>query len=130
MINEYDYMHSYKSEDFELTEPWTFTIEGVQLTWAPNAPFIFSDGSADGNLIAEQLIRLIESANIGIDSTFPATPTGPDLLAHPSAPYTVLYAINEIYGDEPELLSFSENAPKLSDLNEDDENTDDKRIIY
>jgi hypothetical protein len=126
----YDYQFSADSKDFDKVEPWTFTIDGVTLTWAPYAPFIFSDKSEDGDRIAAELNKLISNIDAREDNTFPATTTGPILLATPSAPYTVLYAIHEIYGDEPDLISSSDNAPKMADFVDNDEDSEESPIIY
>jgi len=125
-----DYKLNYTSPDFEKTKPWTFTIDGITLTWAPQSPFIMSGGTKDGNHITNQILMFISSISVDRNNEFPATATGPMLVAHPSAPYTVLYAIYEIYGDELEILSFSENAPKLSDFNGDEEDSTDEEVVY
>lgn len=125
-----DYQFNAESRDFEKTEPWTFTIDGVQLTWAPYAPFIFSDKSKDGEHIAAQLNYFISTIDADTDDTFLATPSGPTLVATASAPYTVLYAIHEIYGDEPDIISSSDNAPKMVDFVDNDEDSEESPIIY
>lgn len=125
-----DYKLNYTSEGFEKTLPWTFTIDGVALTWTPDSPFIVSGGTKDGVHITNQILMFINSISVDKNNEFPATATGPMLVAHPSAPYTVLYAINEIYGDEPDLISFSENAPKISDFDGDENDAPEGEVIY
>lgn len=55
-------------------------------------------------------------------------PTGPDLLNSTASPYSVLFAIMAIYGDTPELISFSENAPKWTDIDPVEPGSEDEDI--
>ena len=97
-------------------DPWDFTIEGVKVSWVPELPFLKSDGSEDGNRIIDNIERFIENQWETEDGFFKIPPTGPVLLKSIASPYAVLYAILYIYGEDRDLLSFSENAPKWTDM--------------
>jgi hypothetical protein len=101
-------------------DPWDFSIEGVKCFWTPEYPFLTSDGSEDGSLIIENITKFLDDQWDFEDGMFNIPPTGPALYKNVSSPYAVLYAILYIYGDEPELISFSENAPKWSYIDPDD----------
>ena len=109
----------------ELTDAWDFSIEGVKCFWKPEAPFLTSDGSEDGNLIIENITKFLDRQWGDENDMFRIPPTGPSLYKSIASPYAVLYAILYIYGDEPDLISFSESAPKWSDI---DPTPDDPEI--
>jgi len=133
MDYKYDYQFNYQSENFSKAEPWNFTIDGVSFTWTPAAPFIISNDSDTKAVenISRQINKFINTIDVDKDNLFLATTTGPELFASLSAPYTVLYAIYEIYSDELDLVSFSPNAPKISDFNQEEDLPEGKsEVIY
>jgi hypothetical protein len=102
------------------SEIWNFIIEGVELTWIPRSPYLKGDGSDDGYHIISQIEQFIDSIRSKPDGTFLIPPSGPALLKSISSAYTVLFAIASIYGLDPKIVSFSDNAPKWSDLDPKD----------
>jgi hypothetical protein len=133
MDYKYDYKFNYQSKNFSKAESWNFTIDGVSMAWTPLAPFIISDDSdvEAVNNISRQIAKFIDTIGVDENNLFLATTTGPELFASTSAPYTVLYAIYEIYSDELDLVSFSPNAPKISDFNqEDDLPENESEVVY
>ena len=107
-----------------LIDAWDFSIETVKCFWKPEDPFLTSDGSEDGSLIIENITRFLEDQWEFEDGMFNVPPTGPALYKSVSSPYAVLYAILTIYGNEPELISFSDNAPKWDNLDPTDETSE------
>jgi hypothetical protein len=107
------------------SEIWTFIIEGIEISWVPYNPYLMSDGSEDGVHIVSQIETFIDSIRSEPDGTFLIPPSGPALLKSVSSAYTVLYAVASIYGLDPTIVSFSDNAPKWSDLDPKD-NEDEK----
>lgn len=99
-------------------DPWTFSIEGVQCSWSPEYPYISSDESDVGNTIIQNINNFLDMDEEDDlkEERIVVPPTGPDLLNSTASPYSVLFAIMAIYGDTPELISFSENAPKWTDI--------------
>lgn len=130
MENSIDYQLNYTSKDFDKTLPWSFTIEDAKVNWSTAAPFLQSDGFDDSDLVVEELNKFINRIWEDKDNLFKFPVSSILLYKHASAPYTVLYAIASIYGVDPELVKFSENAPKWSDFDpEDEEDTDDSTIV-
>lgn len=106
------------------SEIWTFIIEGTEISWVPYNPYLIGDGSEDGSHIISQIENFINSTRERSDGTFLIPPSGPALLKSIASAYTVLYAVVSIYGLDPEIISFSDNAPKWSDL--DPKDSDDE----
>ena len=112
----------------EWSEIWNFIIEGVEITWTPRPPYLIGNGSDDGDHIIFQIERFIDSIRSKSDGTFLIPPSGPELLKSVSSAYTVLFAIASIYGLDPEIVSFSDNAPKWSDLDPKDDDEEDYSV--
>jgi hypothetical protein len=93
-------------------DPWSFSVEGVDVYWMPRSPYLKSDGSADSDHIIKQINTFIDSIKEDSDGTFYMPPSGPSLLRSVSSAYTVLYAIGSIYGLDPKIVFLSENSPK------------------
>ena len=98
------------------SEPWSFSVEGVDVYWMPRSPYLKSDGSADSDHIIAQINTFIDSLSGDLDGTFYMPPSGPSLLQSVSSAYTVLYAVVSIYGLDPEIVSLSEDSPKPEGL--------------
>ena len=110
-------------------DPWTFSIEGVQCSWKPEHPFLESDGSEDVDRIIKNIHIFLDIQWETKDGMFSVPPSGPHLMKSPASPYAVLYAILSIYGDEPDLISFSDNAPKWTDIDPIEPGTEESDIV-
>ena len=56
-------------------EIWNFIIEGVELTWVPQSPYLMGDGSDDGYHIISQIEQFIDYIKSNPDGTFLIPPS-------------------------------------------------------
>jgi len=112
-----------------LREAWDFSIEDVKCFWKPEFPFLTSDESEYGPLILKNITDFLEHQWEDEIGMFRIPPTGPSLCKSVASPYAVLWAILAIYGDEPELVSFSDNAPKWEDIDPTPEGVDPSEVV-
>lgn len=81
------------------SSPWLAVLNGSDLSWRPEPPYISGD---------EGLVALL-TARLAFDSRIAVTPTGPFIEADVSDPRAVLAALAELGGE----LVVSEGAPVL-----------------
>lgn len=104
--------------------PWKFSIEGYDITWRPDAPYLFSE-YAESDMVVDQVFKYIENIKL-FDKVISPGVTGIKVPVDVSSPYMVFYAVNSIY-DQEDGLEFSENAPTF--LPKDDPAYGDDSVI-
>lgn len=110
--------------DKEYTEPIDITIDGNVVTWVPGESLLRATKGEN----AEQIVTTVSDFILNLSplgKSIEVTPEGPFLPATAANIYTVVWAIDAIYGDDSEI-SYGSDAPTLADLGLDEDSDFDK----
>lgn len=112
-------------EDFkEYTEPIGIQIDDVILGWSPSSEMFSLLEGDDAALVSENIENFIK-ATANYEDYIMVTPEGPSLPATIKNLYTVVWAIDAIYGDDT-AIKYLGDAPTLADMGLDPESNVDK----
>lgn len=104
--------------DKEYTKPIEITIDGNIVTWVPGENQLAATKGEDADQIVATVGDFISSLS-PLGKSIEVTPEGPFLAPTAANIYTVVWAIDAIYGDDSEI-SYGSDAPTLADLGLDE----------
>lgn len=108
----------------EYTEPIGIEIDDVVLGWNPNREGFSLISGEDAELVATNIETFIKAAS-DYEEYIRVTPEGPSLPGTVKNLYTVVWAIDTIYGDDT-TIKYIGDAPTLADMGLDPESNVDK----
>lgn len=108
----------------EYTKPIGIQIDDVVLGWNPSSEMLSPLGGEDAVLVSENIENFIKST-ANYEESIMVTPEGPSLPATIKNLYTVVWAIDTIYGDDT-TIKYIGDAPTMADMGLDPESNVDK----